>query len=82
MWAAEAARVASGPCGCRCGSQARTAAETLPRSEVLEFPGLGHDVLQSSDCAPAVTVGFLENPAGGYHTSCLARVQMPAFTTG
>ncbi|MFW2241498.1 alpha/beta fold hydrolase [Rhodococcus opacus] len=63
-------------------SQARTAAETLSRSEVLEFPGLGHDVLQSSDCAPAVTVGFLENPAGGYHTSCLARVQMPVFTTG
>nr|WP_271210616.1 alpha/beta hydrolase [Rhodococcus wratislaviensis] len=63
-------------------SQARTAAETLSRPEVLEFPGLGHDVLQSSDCAPAVTVGFLENPAGGYHTSCLARVQMPSFTTG
>ncbi|MFC9834451.1 alpha/beta fold hydrolase [Rhodococcus sp. NPDC127530] len=63
-------------------SRARTAAESLSRSEVLEFPGLGHDVLQSSDCAPAVTVSFLEKPAGGYDTSCLARVQMPAFTTG
>ena len=63
-------------------SQARTAAETLSRSEVLEFPGLGHDVLQSSDCAPAVTVGFLEKPVGSYDTSCLARAQMPAFTTG
>jgi hypothetical protein len=49
---------------------------------VLEFPGLGHDVLQSSDCAPAVTVGFLEQPTGGYDTSCLTRVQMPVFTTG
>ncbi|OUS94933.1 alpha/beta fold hydrolase [Rhodococcus sp. NCIMB 12038] len=63
-------------------SQARTAAATLSRSEVLEFPGLGHDVLQSSDCAPAVTVGFLEQPTGGYDTSCLTRVQMPVFTTG
>ncbi|RZL80970.1 MAG: alpha/beta hydrolase [Rhodococcus sp. (in: high G+C Gram-positive bacteria)] len=45
-------------------SRARAAAETLSRSDVLVFPGLGHDVLQSSQCAPAVTVGFLENPGG------------------
>ncbi|NDV03075.1 hypothetical protein GXW84_00805 [Rhodococcus sp. IEGM 248] len=48
---------------------------------VLALPGLGHDVLRSSDCAPAVTVCFLEKPAGGCDTCCLARVQMPAFTT-
>ncbi|PBC54300.1 hypothetical protein CJ177_26605 [Rhodococcus sp. ACPA1] len=48
---------------------------------VLAFPGLGHDVLQSSDCAPAVTVGFLESPGGDYDTSCLDQVRVPTFTT-
>jgi len=31
-------------------------------------------VLQSSDCAPAVTIGFLEQPTGDYDTSCLEQV--------
>ncbi|MDT2003787.1 hypothetical protein FXW78_01010 [Rhodococcus opacus] len=62
-------------------SRARAAAETLSRSDVLVFPGLGHDVLQSSQCAPAVTVGFLENPGGDVDTSCLDQVRVPTFTT-
>ncbi len=62
-------------------SRARAAAETLSRSDVLVFPGLGHDVLQSSQCAPAVTVGFLESPGGDYDTSCLDQVRVPTFTT-
>ncbi|KXF54132.1 hypothetical protein AXA44_05845 [Rhodococcus sp. SC4] len=43
--------------------------------------GSAHDVLQSSQCAPSVAVGFLESPGGDYDTSCLDRVRVPTFTT-
>ena len=63
-------------------SWARIAAEGLPRARVLDFPGLGHDVVAASDCARAITVDFLERPQGGYDTGCLSRVTVPEFTAG
>ena len=49
---------------------------------MLEFPGLGHDVLAASGCATTVTVDFLERPGEGYDTSCVERMTVPPFTTG
>lgn len=63
-------------------SWARVAAEGLSRARVVEFPGLGHDVLAASDCGRAITVDFLERPEGGYDTGCLDRVTVPEFVTG
>jgi pimeloyl-ACP methyl ester carboxylesterase len=62
-------------------SWARVAAESLPRSRIVEFPGLGHDVVAASDCARSIMTGFLERPDGGYDTSCRDRMTDPEFTT-
>jgi pimeloyl-ACP methyl ester carboxylesterase len=50
---------------------ARMAAETLPNSRIIEFPGDGHGVVNWTDCAATVMVGFLDQPDGGYSTSCV-----------
>jgi pimeloyl-ACP methyl ester carboxylesterase len=62
-------------------SWARVAAGSLPRSRIVEFPGLGHDVVAASDCARSIMTDFLEQPEGGYDTSCRDRMANPEFTT-
>ncbi|TQF69287.1 alpha/beta hydrolase [Rhodococcus spelaei] len=61
-------------------SQADEAATTLPRSTVVRFPGLGHDVLGVSDCARTVMLDFLDHP-DGYDSGCVGSVVVPTFTT-
>jgi pimeloyl-ACP methyl ester carboxylesterase len=61
---------------------AREAAEGLSRGRLLEFPGLGHSVVQASDCARTIMLGFLDRPEGGYDTACLDQVTVPEFSTG
>jgi pimeloyl-ACP methyl ester carboxylesterase len=61
-------------------SWAGLAAEGLPRSRLLVFPGLGHDVIAASDCGRTIMADFLEQPEGGYDTGCLDRTVIPPFT--
>ncbi|MDQ6774435.1 MAG: alpha/beta hydrolase [Candidatus Dormibacteraeota bacterium] len=64
-------------------SWADVAARSLTNSRVLRFPGAGHDVIiWSPQCAPAIMVSFLDRPQGGYDTSCLNTVSVPAFQVG
>jgi pimeloyl-ACP methyl ester carboxylesterase len=61
---------------------AAVAAEGLPKSRSLVIPGVGHDVIRLSECARTIMVGFLNQPSGGYDTSCVDKLTVPPFTTG
>ncbi|MBO1269815.1 alpha/beta fold hydrolase [Arthrobacter cavernae] len=56
-------------------------ANGLSRSKALVFPGIGHGVVYGSECARTSMLAFLNQPAGGYDTSCVANVTVPPFTT-
>ena len=58
---------------------AYSAARYLSRSTVLEFPGVGHSVLDSGDCAQSIGLAFLNNPTGRLNTTCLERISAPKF---
>ena len=61
-------------------SGAVAAAAGLPRSQILVFPGAGHDVMISSqDCAVTILRNFLDQPSGGYDDTCLRYVDVPKF---
>jgi len=61
-------------------SAAVAAAAGLPRSQILVFPGAGHDVMiWSQDCAVTILRNFLDQPSGGYDTTCLRSVDLPKF---
>ena len=61
---------------------AELAAETLPNSTLLRFPGSGHDItLWNTECAVAVMNNFLDQPGGGWDDSCVVATQAPPFTT-
>jgi pimeloyl-ACP methyl ester carboxylesterase len=63
-------------------ASAAAAAKTLPHSRTLLFPGLGHDIVGQSECAQTVTAAFLDQPSGGYDTSCVDKITVLPFTTG
>lgn len=49
------------------------AAKTLPKSVTVEFPGVGHDPIETSGaCGAGIIVGFLQNPAAKPDTACSA----------
>lgn len=58
-------------------SYADLAAKTLLHSAVVEFPNVGHGVVDSSDCANDVFSRFLSHPAGYLDTTCVGEI--PAF---
>jgi pimeloyl-ACP methyl ester carboxylesterase len=58
------------------------AAQGLTHSRVLRFPGVGHDVISWAKCGATVMVTFLDRPNGGYDTSCVDKLFVPAFKTG
>jgi pimeloyl-ACP methyl ester carboxylesterase len=59
------------------------AAQGLTHSTVLRFPGVGHDVIAwRHKCGATVMVKFLDRPNGGYDTSCVDKLSVPAFKTG
>ncbi|MBO1269814.1 alpha/beta fold hydrolase [Arthrobacter cavernae] len=59
---------------------AEMAARSLSKSQTLVFPGLGHRVIGASECARITMISFLNQPTGGYDTSCVANVTVPPFT--
>jgi pimeloyl-ACP methyl ester carboxylesterase len=54
--------------------------ENLPKAYYYEFPGTGHGVSLSGDCAIAVVESFLAEPINEPDTTCLADVGSPHFT--
>jgi pimeloyl-ACP methyl ester carboxylesterase len=59
------------------------AAQGLTHATVLRFPGVGHDVIGwRHKCGATVMVKFLDRPNGGYDTSCVDKLTVPAFKTG
>ncbi|MFK0256206.1 alpha/beta fold hydrolase [Streptomyces sp. NPDC090445] len=67
-----------GPAGTRWATAAATG---LTHSRHLVFPGLGHAVLDQSECARAILVSFFDRPSGGYDTSCSDTLTAPSFRT-
>jgi pimeloyl-ACP methyl ester carboxylesterase len=61
-------------------NQADEAAKTLPRSKVVRFPGLGHDVFIASDCGRQIVADFLSRP-DSYDTRCADTMQPPTFVS-
>jgi pimeloyl-ACP methyl ester carboxylesterase len=53
---------------------AKIAARTLPNARIVQFPGVGHDVVNWSRCGAQILVNFLNRPSGGYSTRCAANV--------
>jgi pimeloyl-ACP methyl ester carboxylesterase len=56
---------------------AEVAAEELTHAYVYTFPGEGHSVLSSSECAQAMMLAFLDDPAQAPDASCLE--EMPGL---
>ena len=55
-------------------------AATLSNSYFFEFPGMGHGVIPSSDCAFGIAQAFLKDPTTKPDSSCIADMKEPAFT--
>ena len=60
---------------------AQVAASTLSSSHFVEIPGAGHVVLNTSRCAGAVLVSFLNTPTDP-DTGCVAGLEVPRFRVG
>jgi hypothetical protein len=58
---------------------AEVAAEELTHAYVYTFPGEGHSVLSSSECAQAMMLAFLDDPAQAPDASCLEEMPGLAF---
>jgi pimeloyl-ACP methyl ester carboxylesterase len=57
----------------------RIAASTLANSFFYEFPGVGHDAMDSTPCAMAITLAFLDQTGIAPDDSCLATMGPPQF---
>lgn len=60
-------------------SDARIAAETLSNSYYFEFPGHGHGIVDTGDCANGIIAGFLADPTTEPNGSCIAGIGLPVF---
>lgn len=58
-------------------SWAATARATLSRSQLMEFPGLGHGVLTQAGCVGPLVRAFLAAPAAPLGLSCAASSAIP-----
>ena len=58
---------------------AALAAETLSQVFVFEFPGAGHSLLSSDECAIAITADFLDHPEQTPDASCIDNIDWPYF---
>ena len=54
-------------------------AEGLSNSKVVRFRGIGHDVIDASLCAKALTVDFIANPDKPLPLDCVERTRSPKF---
>jgi hypothetical protein len=59
-------------------ADARHAAKTLPRSQVIEVPEAGHGAIIFSQCAKDIGMAFIERPEKAPDTACLAGLK-PKF---
>ncbi len=57
-------------------------AANLSNSYFFEFPGTGHGVIPSNECALSIAQAFLKDPMTKPGSACLAEVTSPVFTTG
>lgn len=57
---------------------ARHAAETLSRSQVIEVPEAGHGSIIFSQCVKDIGLAFIERPETATDTACLASLK-PKF---
>jgi pimeloyl-ACP methyl ester carboxylesterase len=57
----------------------KLAAQTLSRSYFYEFPGTGHGVIVSNQCALSIAQAFLADPLTKPGSACLADVTGPNF---
>ncbi len=48
------------------------AAETLSRSFVFEFPGVGHGAIDGGDCPVGIALAFLDDPSAAPDSACIA----------
>lgn len=55
-------------------------AANLENASFFEFPGTGHGVSISGECAVSLVESFLADPEGEPDAGCLAEVGAPAFT--
>lgn len=55
------------------------AAETLSNSFVVEFPGVGHAVIDGGECPQGVSLEFLASPDQEPDTSCIASMGIDYF---
>lgn len=54
-------------------------AETLSNSYLFEFPGAGHSLLSSDECAIFITNDFLDNPDQAPDGQCIDEIEWPFF---
>jgi len=52
----------------------------LPNSVVLRFPGVGHRVPPTSDCAQTIMTAYVDNPGSSVERSCIGKTTIPTFT--
>ena len=58
---------------------ARLAAETLSRAYVFVIPAIGHDAINSHECASVLVAAFLDNPGMRPDSGCLDAGGTPNF---
>jgi pimeloyl-ACP methyl ester carboxylesterase len=61
---------------------AKTAARSLSRARIVQFPGVGHDVVNWSQCGAQIMIDFLNRPEGRYSTRCAAMLPAEGRATG
>ncbi|KAA3663493.1 MAG: alpha/beta hydrolase [Chloroflexi bacterium] len=54
-------------------------AQTLSNSYLFEFPGSGHSLLSSVDCAISISGTFLDNPNAEPNSQCINNIEWPYF---
>lgn len=60
----------------------KAAAEGLTHAFYFEFPGVGHSVIDSGECAVQIGVDFINNPTQEPDARCIASIGAPNFYTG
>ncbi len=58
----------------------KLAARTLENVQFIEFPDVGHGIIDSSDCANQTIDSFISNPTERVETSCVKEIDFKFFT--
>jgi pimeloyl-ACP methyl ester carboxylesterase len=56
-------------------------AKKLTKSQVVAFPGMGHDVFAQSPCARSLTLAFFNDPTHPVDRTCVTDIVIPPFAT-